>query len=178
MRLALAAALLTVCLCGQGCLSFVFLGSSDDPYAVNRKVSCLITGIIGGALLTAGGGFVAWGDQEDRIQDDEWEDDLNSYPSRGWGKKTFGGILISAGVVPALISFIHGISHLAARLQHGNGGEAPKRRRYERQWGSRAFGPVPHEPPGQPVVGLPELGHIDPKKLPIQKVNWYWIQQE
>ena len=55
MRLALTAALLIVCLCSQGCLSFFFYRSSPNAYATSKRTSSIVTGIIGGVLATAGG---------------------------------------------------------------------------------------------------------------------------
>ena len=48
MRLALAAALLTVCLTGQGCLSFFALGPTYTLEGKKRRSTCIVTGILRG----------------------------------------------------------------------------------------------------------------------------------
>ena len=168
MRLGLGTALLIVCLCSQGCLSFVFLGSSPNPYARRRKVACLVSGIISGVAATVGGVAIYSGQQAMRRDTENigWYRD-------GWGTAAAGGHLLISGILPGLISFVHGLLHLAERVKG-----APESNRYRIRRGARRFGPALHQQGGRSIVGLPDLGHIDPRKLPIQKVNWYWVQEE
>ncbi|MHC4599503.1 MAG: hypothetical protein ACYS47_10900 [Planctomycetota bacterium] len=175
MRPALAAALLVVCLCGQGCLSFFYLGSKPPPGGEDRTASCIATGLWSSAFLALGTAMMVQGIR-DSTKISAAVDGMDQSIADTGILTAMGGFLLEIpGIVLGIVSISHG-------SKHGRPLRIPQRGSRPRTWreARRASGttPSPHGRWGGVIVGLPRLEHIDPRKLPIQRVNWYWPQEE
>jgi hypothetical protein len=180
MRLALATALLAVCLFGQGCLSFMFFGKSPDRYSARRKTLSGVFGAISGPLIVTGLALIADGKaQMDKYhhRPEKWEYTQGRWTAIG------GGLLQLPAAAMGILSMVFGYQHYRGRTLYGTRGSyddysAPWRRGYSER----------REKPGRNVpvlVGAPartasplDLGRIGQRRLPIQRACWYLAREE
>ncbi|MHC4599189.1 MAG: hypothetical protein ACYS47_09305 [Planctomycetota bacterium] len=142
MRLKLVVPLLLVALCGQGCLSFFFYRPSSDPLAQRYRSVSLTTGIVSGALLTAGTTCLAVGAYG--MQNDPGPEAFNL---GGFALAFIGGLLEVPGIITGIISMIYGGKHYREAQRAMPLGVCADEERFRRRPGAAG---------GRTVDGLPE----------------------
>ncbi|MHC4780003.1 MAG: hypothetical protein ACYTFG_15635 [Planctomycetota bacterium] len=119
MRLLLATALLVICICSQGCASFLFFGKSPNRYSAKRKTLSTIFGMLSGPILVASGACIADG----KAQMDKYPHNPEKWEYAQGQGTMMGGILLSIpGLACGILSMIFGYQHYQGRATHGLGG--------------------------------------------------------
>jgi hypothetical protein len=156
-------------------LSFFFYRGSPNEYAAGKKTTSLVNGIIGGLLVNSGLACIGAG--VNIAQTAEEDEGFNAFWATA-GMFYIGSALIAAGLPCSIISMVYGIQHYAEVVKCRGAPPPPECTRWGRRCVERNMGRSPPHAGGRSTVGLPGLVNIDPRKLPIQRVNWYWVQEE